>query len=306
MTGRSGLAQWDIVSGVGFTALLVAAGRAVQTSDPAGLVNDPFAALFVDRARTSPPLPTRPGEPWPTAADDEAVAARTDAFWALMSRFQGVRSRFFDAALTGAAERGAGQVVLLAAGLDARAFRLDWPEGAVIYEIDQPRVLEFKDEVLAEHGAEPRCTRRTVPVDLRDDWAGALRAAGFDPARPTAWLAEGLLTFLPAAAEEELLTTVEGLSAPGSALAVEYFARAYSAMVEGAVLPEFAKPFGVDMSALTDPDHRADPAQRLASTGWRVTSRAAEEVARSYGRPLPTAALGLPFDTALITAELPH
>ena len=133
--------------------------------------------------------------------------------------YQGVRSRFFDEALLGAGTR---QVVLLAAGLDARALRLGWPSGTTVFEVDQPRVLGFKDEVIDSVGGTPTARRVTVPVDLRHDWPAALTAAGFDPRLPTAWLAEGLLPYLPADAERLLFERVHALSAPGSRIAVEH------------------------------------------------------------------------------------
>ena len=113
--------------------------------------------------------------------------------------------------------------MILAAGLDSRAYRLDWPAGTVVYEIDLPKVLEYKSETLAGHGATPIADRRAVPVDLRHDWPQALRDAGFDASAPTAWLAEGLLPFLPAAAQEALFATIDALSGPGSRVAVENF-----------------------------------------------------------------------------------
>jgi methyltransferase (TIGR00027 family) len=113
------------------------------------------------------------------------------------------------------------QIVLLAAGLDSRAYRLPWPDGTVVYELDQPRVLEFKRNALTELDAAPTADRREVAVDLRDDWPGALKTAGFDPRQPSAWIAEGLLIYLPASAQEQLFEGIDALSAPGSRVAVE-------------------------------------------------------------------------------------
>jgi methyltransferase (TIGR00027 family) len=298
---RSEFEQWDIVSSVGFTALMVAAGRAVETSEPGGLVDDPYAELFVDRSRISPRLPTRHGQPWPSA-DGGVAGPEADVLWSWLSRYQGVRSRYFDAVLTGAAGRGVDQVVILAAGLDVRAYRLDWPAGTTVYEIDQEQVLEFKDTVLAEEHASAHCTRRPVAVDLRDDWVGALRAAGFDPARPTAWLAEGLLPFLPASAQAELFGAVDKLSAPGSVFAVEHFAGAFATMRGGPAAIAFGAPFGVDMNTLTHADDPEDPAARLASSGWQVTARTSTELAHEYGRPF---AEGVDFESVLLEAHRP-
>jgi methyltransferase (TIGR00027 family) len=133
-----------------------------------------------------------------------------------------VRSKFFDDVLSAAAGNGVRQLVILAAGLDTRAFRLDWARGTTVYEIDASMVLEFKDAVLAAHGAVPGCERRTVAADLREDWPAALIQAGFDPAMPTAWLAEGLFPYLPDEAIDALLGHVHALSVPGSLIALEH------------------------------------------------------------------------------------
>jgi methyltransferase (TIGR00027 family) len=140
-----------------------------------------------------------------------------------MIDYQAVRTHFFDAFFADAVEAGVRQVVILAAGLDSRAYRLAWPDGSVVYEIDLPKVLDYKAETLARHGAKPSTTRRAVPVDLRHDWPKALRDAGFDATRPTAWLAEGLLPFLPGHAQEAMFASIDQLSAPGSRVAVEVF-----------------------------------------------------------------------------------
>ena len=194
--------QWDIVSSVGLTALVVAAGRSVDTHRRDGLISDPYAERFVAAAEPPTPLPTRPVTP---RSDSE------DELWQMMSGYMGVRTRFFDEFFDAAGRAGIRQAVILAAGLDARAQRLEWAPGTTLFEVDQPAVLAFKDEVLGEApgGGRPRCDRRTVAVDLRDDWTGALGGAGFDPSAPTAWLAEGLLPYLPAEAQEALLEAVD-------------------------------------------------------------------------------------------------
>ena len=135
--------------------------------------------------------------------------------------FQGARTKYFDEYFRRAADAGVRQVVILAAGLDSRAYRLDWPAGTTIFELDRPQVLDFKREVLTGQGAQPRAERREIAVDLREDWPQALRDSGFDAARPSAWIAEGLLIYLPATAQEQLFTGIDGLAAPGSHVAVE-------------------------------------------------------------------------------------
>jgi methyltransferase (TIGR00027 family) len=159
---------------------------------------------------------------------DESVIAKVEAadpavgaVYHHMRNYQAVRTHFFDAYFAAAAAVGIRQVVILAAGLDSRGYRLDWPAGTTVYEIDQPRVLSYKSATLTAHGVAPSADRREVPMDLRQDWPAALRAAGFDPAAPTAWLAEGLLMYLPAEAQDRLFEQITVLSAPGSRIAAE-------------------------------------------------------------------------------------
>ena len=181
-------ADWDVVSGVGVTALAAAAMRAVEGHHAEPLVRDPYAVAFVKAAadQLPSPLPVTP----------EEAAADPGFPWFGMAHYVAVRSRFFDGFFAAATGAGLRQAVILAAGLDTRTFRLDWMPGTTVYEIDAPMVLAFKDSVLAGQGAVPRCDRRAVAADLRTDWPAALREAGFDPAAPTAWLAEGLFPYL--------------------------------------------------------------------------------------------------------------
>ena len=133
-----------------------------------------------------------------------------------------VRTKFFDDYFINATKYAVRQAVILASGLDARAYRLPWPAGTVVYELDQPQVIEFKTTTLAGIGAEPTATRRTVPIDLRQDWPAALKAAGLDTTAPTAWLAEGLLIYLPPEAQDRLFDNITALSVPGSTIATEF------------------------------------------------------------------------------------
>ena len=214
--------SWDIATSVGATAVMVALARARETASDDPLIRDQFAEPLVSTPELDG-VREQVAAWWAGDPDDEvdfAVGAQQ------MINYQAVRTHFFDAYFaeaTQAAGAGIRQVVILAAGLDSRAYRLAWPDGTVVYEIDLPKVLEYKAQTLARHGAEPTTDRRAVPVDLRHDWPQALRDAGFDPARPTAWLAEGLLPFLPAAAQEAMFDSIDQLSGPGSRVAVEIF-----------------------------------------------------------------------------------
>jgi methyltransferase (TIGR00027 family) len=265
---------WDIVTSVGFTALAVTAARALDAALDPPLAHDDYAAKFVLAA----------GEPNLAAAvtdTDLNSAAAFNAQWV------GVRTRFFDDFFAGATRCGVQQAVILAAGLDSRAFRLAWPSGFTVFEIDQPRVLEFKQEELDRQGAVAATRRVTVATDLRDDWAGALLAAGFDPGRPTAWALEGLLPYLPGAAQDALFEKLHELSAAGSAIAAELgpapgevqeFADSIPTIAQDATQPPIAE--------LWYDDPRTDTKAWLAGQGWAVIGAdLVHKAAAEYGRP---------------------
>lgn len=267
--------QWDIVSSVGLTALGVAAARAVETDRSDALVRDPMAARFVAAAADAP-----------TAMPTGGSAPGADTpMWRTMADFLGIRSRFLDDVVTSAVAEGIDQVVLLAAGLDVRAQRLDGLQGCAVYEVDQPTVLAFKDEVLDEAGAAARCDRVEVPVDLRDDWAGALAAAGHDAARPTVWLAEGLLPYLPAAAVAQLFATISALSAPGSRAGVE-FVDDIEGLLRSDLMTTSSAAFGVDMDTLWNREPRRPADAVLREAGWSTRSEAVADAAARFGRDL--------------------
>ncbi|QHF93794.1 SAM-dependent methyltransferase [Streptomyces sp. NHF165] len=272
--------QWDIVSGVGLTALAVAAGRALETRRPDALVDDPYALAFLDAAEAPVPLPTTP--------EEVAAADGPRELWALMTEYLGVRSRVFDDFLTGAARAGTTQLVLLASGLDTRAFRLTWPAGTRCFELDRAPVLDFKLGVLDGQEARPGCAHVPVPVDLREDWAAELEAAGFDATRPTAWLAEGLLPYLPPEAEEQLFKEIDRLSPAGSALAVEHASGADDLLADP-LLQEGGAAFGIDLPTLLPGGTRRTPQEQLAALGWTHETRTARASAEALGRTLDTA-----------------
>jgi len=266
---RSDGDQWGITESVGATALGVAVGRAIETRRADGLVCDPYAEEFVAAASRPAHLPTR--------RDMRAA-------WDMPSSYIGVRSRFFDLCCTAAAAAGITQVVILAAGLDTRALRLNWPAGSTVFEVDQARVLEFKELVLGGRRPGGAAARVAVPVDLREDWPAALCAAGFDPARPSAWLAEGLLPYLPAQAEADLFDRVHRLSPAGSRIAVEQFALTLADTAwQTARMSEL---LGVDLADLVYLDDREDPAGRLRRLGWSATRAKATDFAQAHGREL--------------------
>lgn len=208
--------SWEITQSVGSTALGVAAARAAETESENPLIRDPFARVFLDAVGDGM---------WSLYADPTLLAQASEIDPQVQARarmlvdFMATRTAFFDEFFLEAADSGVRQVVILAAGLDARAWRLPWPDGTVVYELDQPKVLEFKTATLQRHGATPTAQLVNVPIDLRQDWPKALQEAGFDPERPSAWSAEGLVRYLPAEAQDLLFERIDALSAPGSRLA---------------------------------------------------------------------------------------
>lgn len=210
---------WDLASSVGATATMVAAGRARATNASPPLIDDPFAEPLVRAVGID--FFTR----WAAGELDSTDVDTPDGAWGMrqMTNAMAVRTRYIDAFLSDAVAAGIRQVVILASGLDTRAYRLPWPADATVFEIDQPQVLEFKASRLAALGAEPTATLRPLPVDLRHDWPSVLRRAGFDREQPTAWTAEGLLAYLPPEAQDRLLDNVTSLSAEGSRFVTNIF-----------------------------------------------------------------------------------
>jgi methyltransferase (TIGR00027 family) len=279
---RSAGDSWVITESVGATALGVAASRAVETAGPDPLIRDEFAQVLVSSA----------GPAWARLTDAEMAWLDGDEDGRRLHRmgcnYQAVRTHFFDEFFLAATAAGVRQVVILAAGLDSRAYRLDWPADTSVYEIDQPQVLEYKGGILDAHGAVPTAHRRPVGVDLRDDWPAALSAAGFDSQRPTAWLAEGLLAYLPSDAQDRLFEMVTGLSAPGSQFAVEVFTLNTHGNKRRWQLMRDRLGLDINVEALTyhEPD-RSDAAQWLTDHGWQVHAvNNREEMAR-LGRAVP-------------------
>lgn len=284
---------WDITESVGATALGVCAARAVETQREDRLFTDPLAQLFVDAAgEGSWGMFTRDAMP------DELVEADPDLPRRVQTLMDYIASRtaFFDEFFVAATQSGIRQVVILAAGLDTRAWRLPWPDGAIVYELDLPKVLEFKAATLGQNDAQPVANQVGVPVDLRHDWPEVLRQAGFDPAARTAWLAEGLLPFLPAAAQDLLFERVQQLSAPGSRIAVEAFGdefldpdrlarhRERLERLRAVRAAPHAMPDVTDLWYLED---RADVADWLGHHGWETSTVTADELLTRYDRDVP-------------------
>ena len=279
---------WDLSNGVGATATGVAVGRALGSRGPNALINDPFAEPLVRAVGVNFFTRIASGELDPAQVDDNG-----DFGMKRMGDMMGVRTRFFDDFFMAAADEGIRQAVILASGLDARAYRLPWPAGTTVFEIDQPQVIEFKTTTLAELGATPTADRRAVAVDLRDDWPAALRAAGLDPSKPTAWSAEGLLPFLPPDAQDRLLDSVTELSPGGSQLATENLKGASDGVQKMAermheVTEQWREHgFDVEMTDLWYPGDRNDVVDYLSAHGWTTTTSAIPELAAAHGVSLP-------------------
>ncbi|HUH69514.1 MAG TPA: class I SAM-dependent methyltransferase [Mycobacterium sp.] len=287
---------WDLASGVGATATMVAAARAVATRADRPLIDDPYAEPLVRAVGVDLLTRLATGEVNPNdlndVADVQDGATGSTGAMSRMADNMAVRTKFFDEFFLDATKAGIKQVVILASGLDSRAYRLPWPAGTVVYEVDQPRVVEFKSRTLAELGAIPAAYRRVVAIDLRDDWAAALRAAGFDPAQPTAWSAEGLLGYLPPEAQDRLLDTVTALSAPGSRFATES-ARNPEHGDEERMKQRMqsiserwrAHGFDLDMAGLVYFGDRNEAAPYLSGHGWQLSSISVRDLFAANGLP---------------------
>ncbi|HEV7583132.1 MAG TPA: class I SAM-dependent methyltransferase [Mycobacterium sp.] len=282
---------WDLASGVGATATWVAACRALAGKQPNALIDDPFADPLVRAVDADFFIRVLDGE-----ITDESGGLDPDADPDVefnlqrMVNMMAVRTRYFDDFFNDATAAGVRQVVILASGLDSRPYRLAWPEGTVVYEVDQPAVIEFKTAALSELGAQPTAERRTVAVDLRDDWLNALRQAGFDETKPAAWSAEGLLMYLPPEGQDRLFDAITTLSAPGSRLATEYHRDGMPLLEKRA--KAMAKRWGqfgfdTDVSALVYHGERTPAAEYLSAAGWQITPRTRADQFAEAGLPVP-------------------
>jgi methyltransferase (TIGR00027 family) len=273
---------WDLASSVGATATAVAASRAMASQGPDPLLDDPWADPLVRAVGIDTFVKLIDGEIGP--GDDDPLLNR-----GAMNEQITVRTRFFDDFFLRATGSGIRQAVILASGLDTRAYRLPWPAGTVVYEIDQPEVIEFKTRTLAGLGAEPSARRRTIAVDLRDDWPAALAAAGFDSGQPTAWSAEGLLVYLPSDAQDRLFDNIVALSAPGSRIATEHMDMRNAPPDWAQRLTERSRRIGsnINLAELFYTGERNTAAEYLTGHGWRVDIQTTEQIYAANGFELP-------------------
>ena len=281
---RSDHDSWDLRSSVGTTATMVAAARAVASRQPHPIINDPWAAPLVEAVGIE--SVTRMVQLGAPPADAELgnnlrLQPMIDSF--------AVRTRFFDEFFTTATNSGIRQVVILAAGLDSRAYRLPWPHGTVIYEVDLPRVLSFKADVFSRLQVAPLASYRQVACDLRDDWATALRGNGFDELRPTAWSAEGLLMYLPPHAQDQLFDIITALSARGSQLATEFHPDERHEVSRRMITDVRWRANGIDIDTapLVYSGARQPVRGYLAGQGWSVAEQTRVSLFEEYGLSTP-------------------
>jgi len=274
--------SWDLASSVGATATMVAAGRARATRS--GLIHDRFAEPLVRAVGVD--FFTR----WSTGELNSADVDDPEAAWGMqrMTDLLAARTHYIDAFFREAEVAGIRQVVILAAGLDARGYRLPWAPGTTLFEIDQPQVIEFKTATIGALGAEPTAEVRAVAIDLRHDWPSALRDAGFDTGRPAAWAAEGLLGFLPPDAQDRLLDNITALSADGSRLVAEVFMNSAANVqaLNGATQKWVDNGLDVALENLGFPGDRNDVATYLEDRGWQTVRAPLNQLLAESGLPL--------------------
>lgn len=276
--------SWDITESVGATALGVAMARAHETTADSPLFTDPYAQMFLDAAAERGWRP-------PTGVMAQRIRA--------IGNYAASRTKWFDEFFVAAGAAGIRQSVILAAGLDARAWRLPWIHDSVVFEIDQPQVLQFKEEVLAARGAVSKARHVAVPVDLRQDWPKTLREAGFDATQPTAWSVEGLLPYLPAEAQDLLFERITELSARDSRIGVESFSAGFFSEDHLARRRELIEKMRSEAAeAGEDTEDMPDPAQLwfiedrpyvpewLGEHCWDVSTLRADDVMARYHRSL--------------------
>jgi methyltransferase (TIGR00027 family) len=312
--GRTDDDSWGITEGVGATAMGMALARAAETVSDAPLFEDPYAQHFVDAAIAQGWTPPYSHATLAQLGDVDASAGK---FVRAMTDYSLCRTRFFDEFFAAAAAGGIRQVVVLAAGLDARTWRLPWRRGTVVYEIDQPQVVAFKAKAVQALNRETEARSVLVPLDLRDDWPKALLHNGFDTILATAWSVEGLLPYLPPEAQDLLFERINELSANGSRIVVdaftaEFYGQRGAAEVRDAttrIRSAFEQLDGAGPADMLDRDQliyeveRADVADWLTEHGWSTSRENALDTMTRYGRRVPDDVDKSSLSADLITAE---
>lgn len=285
--GSEVVGGWDVTHGVGLTALIVAAARAEEAKRPDALAVDRFAAGFVQAAEPA-----------------MALAAVDGPVWSAFVGMMAVRTRALDTLILDATTAGIDQIVVPAAGLDARAYRLPWPSGVTVYEIDQPGVLAFKQRVLSDSGAVPHSRYQPVACDLRHDWPSALHTVGFTSTAPTAWLVEGLLPYLSPEAEADLFARITELSAPGSRIGIETLDLvAADEWMHTTAARGFEAATGCVLAEIWDTRRRAAATDVLREHGWQTRSRELGELGAELGRAPTGPAADMARLAAIVDAQ---
>jgi methyltransferase (TIGR00027 family) len=294
---------WDLASGVGATATGVAASRALASLGPDPLIEDVFAEPLVRAVGVDYFIKLARGQIEP---DGDGVLLDPKR----LADGMAIRTKYFDDFFSSASEDGIRQAVIVAAGLDARPYRLRWPSGTTVFEVDQPQVIEFKARTFAELGVTPAATLNSIGMDLRQNWTRELLLAGFDAGAPTAWIAEGLLGYLPPEAQDRLFDEITRLSAPGSRIATDWQPD-MQVLSNGGVraIAASQRAQGLDLddpSELTYLGERNGVVDYLNQHGWRTTTVTVEDefVANGLAFHPDEATTGL-FNASYTSARLP-
>ena len=306
--------QWGVTEGVGATAMGMAMARAAETNGAAPLFHDPYAQRFIDTAIALGWTPPYTEASLAHLGDVDTAAAK---FVRAMTDYGLCRTKFLDEFFAAATADGIRQVVILASGLDARAWRLPWTKDTVVYEIDQPQVIAFKAKTVQHFDATTGARSVLVPFDLRDDWPQALLDYGFDRTSATAWSAEGLLPYLPPDSQELLFERIDLLSAVGSRLVVdaftaEFYGQRGSAEVRGATtrirtafehLDDTGPADMLDRAQLIYEVERPDVVDWLTEHGWNASRASAIATMSRYGRNVTDDVDKSSLSADFITAE---
>lgn len=264
------------VSGVGVTAVAVAAARALESDRDDALVHDPWAAMLVRQSGVAVPFPER----WP---DDLDQVAAVEQSMLLGATYIGLRTRFIDDELQNTTAR---QIVILGSGLDTRAWRLDWPAGTRIFELDAPEVVQFLTTTMDATGASPKCTRIPMAADVTAPWASSLVAHGLAPSEPTHWVLEGLLPYLSAHDQRAVLDDIVSLSGPASRAVIERAPALTDSPETRERLRAFSAATGIPFDDLLARTNPPDAAGLLAAAGWETRAVSVEDIESRYSRPL--------------------
>jgi methyltransferase (TIGR00027 family) len=198
-----------------------------------------------------------------------------------------LRTLAIDDAVRESVALGARQLVLLGAGLDARAYRLDALRGAVVFEVDHPDTQREKRRRIGGHIPLAQHVRY-VPVDFsRDSLEQALAGAGHDARVPTCWVWEGVTMYLSQPAMRASLQALSARSAAGSRLAVTYMDRRSFDGLPGAssLTHVFFRALGEPLRGRYTPDELGGV---LAEASFRVCAdTASADWRRAYGARTP-------------------